>query len=52
MLAYPKNIYILHTVDIWYNVIIPEPSLIFYVIVIITCDRCDIVLNPNYKSKK
>ena len=41
-LAYFKGICILHTVDMWYNLIILETSMMFFVIydyMIVTCDK-------------
>ena len=31
-LAYSKETYILYAIDMWYDIIIPEPSIIFFVI--------------------
>jgi len=46
-LAYPKDIYILYTIDIWADIIVLEPSTIFFVI----HDHVTVTVAYDYHTK-
>ena len=50
--AYPKGTCVLHVINMWDNIIIPESSTMFFVICNYMTITCDITLNPNSKFEK
>jgi len=50
-LAYSKETCVLYTIDIWDDIIVLEPAVMFYILYDCVTVTCNVMLNPNPKFK-